>query len=74
MEDLFYGKLDTFIGAVMMGIISIAIVVFTALTLHTAGTRLSYTDLDFANTISKVMGNYAGVLFSIGLFEAGFVC
>ncbi len=73
-EDLFYGKLDTFIGAVMMGIISIAIVVFTALTLHTAGTStLSYTDLDFANTISKVMGNYAGVLFSIGLFEAGFV-
>ncbi len=73
-EDLFYGRLDTFIGATIMGIVSVAIVIFTALTLHTAGAgTLSYTDLDFANTISKVVGNYAGVLFSIGLFEAGFV-
>lgn len=73
-EDLFYGRLDTFIGAAIMGTISVAIVIFTALTLHTSGTNtLSYTGLDFANTISKVMGNYAGVLFSIGLFEAGFV-
>ncbi len=73
-EDLFYGKLDTFTGAVMMGVVSVAIVMFTALTLHSNGTNtLSYTDLDFANTISKVFGQYAGVLFSIGLFEAGFV-
>ena len=73
-EDLFYGKLDTFTGAVMMGVVSVAIVIFTALTLHSNGTNtLSYTDLDFANTISKVLGQYAGVLFSVGLFEAGFV-
>jgi Mn2+/Fe2+ NRAMP family transporter len=73
-EDLLYGKLDTFTGAVMMGVVSVAIVIFTALTLHSSGTNtLSYTDLDFANTISKVLGQYAGVLFSIGLFEAGFV-
>ncbi len=73
-EDLFYGKLDTFTGAVLMGIISVAIVILTALTLHVGGTSaLSYTDLDFANGIAKVMGQYGGVLFSIGLFEAGFV-
>ncbi len=73
-EDLFYGKLDTFAGAVMMGVVSVAIVMLTALTLHSGGVNaLSYTDLDFANTISKVLGQYAGVLFSIGLFEAGFV-
>ena len=73
-EDLFYGKLDTFTGAAMMGVVSIAIVMLTALTLHSKGTStLSYTDLDFAYTISKVLGQYAGVLFSIGLFEAGFV-
>jgi Mn2+/Fe2+ NRAMP family transporter len=73
-EDLFYGKLDTFTGAVLMGIVSVAIVILTALTLHSNGVNaLSYTDLDFATTISKVMGQYAGVLFSIGLFEAGFV-
>jgi Mn2+/Fe2+ NRAMP family transporter len=72
--DIRYGQLDTLIGAVLMGIISVAIVMLTALTLHTAGTNtLSYTALDFANTISNVMGRYAGVLFSIGLFEAGFV-
>ncbi len=73
-EDLFYGKLDTFAGAVMMGVVSVAIVMLTALTLHSSGVNtLSYTDLDFANTISKVLDQYAGVLFSIGLFEAGFV-
>ena len=73
-EDLFYGKLDTFTGAVLMGVVSVAIVMLTALTLHSNGANtLSYTDLDFANTISKVLGHYAGVLFSIGLFEAGFV-
>ncbi len=73
-EDLFYGKLDTFVGAVLMGIVSVAIVMLTALTLHAHGaSTLAYTGLDFANTISKVLGQYAGVLFSIGLFEAGFV-
>ncbi len=73
-EDLFYGKLDTFAGAVMMGVVSVAIVMLTALTLHSSGvSTLSYTDLEFASTISKVLGHYAGVLFSIGLFEAGFV-
>jgi Mn2+/Fe2+ NRAMP family transporter len=73
-EDLFYGKLDTFAGAVMMGVVSVAIVMLTALTLHSSGVSiLSYTDLEFASTISKVLGHYAGVLFSIGLFEAGFV-
>ena len=73
-EDLLYGKLDTFVGAVLMGIVSVAIVMLTALTLHAHGaSTLAYTGLDFANTISKVLGQYAGVLFSIGLFEAGFV-
>jgi Mn2+/Fe2+ NRAMP family transporter len=72
--DIRYGQFDTLIGAVLMGIISVSIVTLTALTLHTAGTNtLSYTALDFANTIANVMGRYAGVLFSIGLFEAGFV-
>ena len=73
-EDLVYGKLDTLVGAIMMGIISVAIVILTALTLHAGGTNtLSYTGLDFANGIAKAMGRWAGVLFSIGLFEAGFV-
>jgi Mn2+/Fe2+ NRAMP family transporter len=73
-ENLLYGKLDTFTGAVIMGIVSVAIVILTAMTLHASGTNtLAYTDLDFANTISKIMGQYAGILFSIGLFEAGFV-
>ncbi len=73
-EDLLYGKLDTLTGAVIMGTISVAIVILTALTLHTGSANtLSYTGLDFAKGIAKVMGNYAGVLFSIGLFESGFV-
>jgi Mn2+/Fe2+ NRAMP family transporter len=72
--DISYGKADTLIGAVLMGVISVAIVILTAMTLHTTGVNtLSYTGLDFANTLAKVMGRYAGVLFSIGLFEAGFV-
>lgn len=73
-DDITYGKIDTFVGALLMGIISIAIVILTALTLHSYGSStLSYTGLNFAQTISKVMGSYAGILFSIGLFEAGFV-
>ncbi len=73
-EDIGYGKIDTFIGAVIMGIVSVAIVILTAMTLHVNGVNtISFTSLQFAQGISKFMGNYAGVLFSIGLFEAGFV-
>jgi Mn2+/Fe2+ NRAMP family transporter len=73
-EDIGYGKLDTFIGAAIMGIVSISIVILTAMTLHVKGVNtLSFTSLQFAQSISKFMGDYAGVLFSIGLFEAGFV-
>lgn len=72
--DIPYAKLDTLIGAILMGVISVAIVILTGATLHVNGINvLSYQALDFANAISKVMGNYAGALFSIGLFEAGFV-
>ncbi len=73
-DDIGYGKIDTFIGAAIMGIVSVAIVILTAMTLHVNGVNtLSFTSLQFAQSISKIMGNYAGVLFSIGLFEAGFV-
>lgn len=73
-DDIGYGKIDTFVGAVIMGTVSVAIVILTAMTLHVNGvSTLSFTSLQFAQGISKFMGSYAGVLFSVGLFEAGFV-
>lgn len=72
--ELGHGRLDTFLGSVLMGIVAIAVVVLTGLTLFPAGVDVSgLGQADFAGHVAPYLGPVAGRLFALGLFEAGLV-
>jgi NRAMP (natural resistance-associated macrophage protein)-like metal ion transporter len=66
-KDIFFGRLDTLIGAVATIVIAVFIVIVT-------GTVLNGVEIDDAAQASKMLMNtnrYAGEFMAIGLFNAG---
>jgi Mn2+/Fe2+ NRAMP family transporter len=71
-KDIRFGKLDTLVGALFTCLVPIFIMVTTGSTLFKSGVQISEAT-DAARSIVPFAGNFAGALFSIGLFDAGFL-
>ncbi|HTP64964.1 MAG TPA: divalent metal cation transporter [Geobacteraceae bacterium] len=68
-KEIPWGKMDTFLGAVMTVVVAIFIVVVT-------GTILNGVNIDDAGQASLMLmktNKYAGTFMAIGLFDAGFL-
>lgn len=63
-------RVDTYTGAVFSNLMSIAMIVATAATLHVAGQTEVETAQDAAKALTPLMGAYAKVLFGTGLLGA----
>jgi len=68
-EDLNTARADASIGVVFANLVAFFIVVSTAATLHVAGIKLNDA-ADAARSLAPVVGEYATLLFAIGLFGA----
>jgi Mn2+/Fe2+ NRAMP family transporter len=63
-------RVDTYTGAIFSNLMSIAMIVATAATLHVAGQTQVQTAEDAAKALVPLMGNYAKALFGVGLLGA----
>ncbi len=68
-EDLKIARTDAVLGVIFANVIAAFIVISTAATLHSRGIKLN-TAADAAQALAPVVGEYATVIFAIGLFGA----
>jgi Mn2+/Fe2+ NRAMP family transporter len=69
IEQYKYEKLDVYLGAIWGNLVSFFIIVCTAVTLFKAGIRISSAE-QAALALKPLAGNFATILFAIGLFGA----
>lgn len=75
-EDIKAAKRDTFIGACIMGIVAIAIIIFTGSLVFAPSNVHSTSSYDIAyilSTVSKKIGMLPTKLFALGLIDAGLI-
>ncbi len=68
-KDIFFGKIDTFMGAIATVAVAVFVVIVT-------GTVLNGVNIDDAGQASKLImqtHHYAGEFMAIGLFDSGFL-
>lgn len=73
-RDIGYGRLDTGIGSVVMGLVAVAVVVATGATLYPA--RVDVANLapaQWALALQPFVGTNGAALFALGLIESGLV-
>jgi NRAMP (natural resistance-associated macrophage protein)-like metal ion transporter len=63
-------RVDTYTGAIFSNLMSIAMIVATAATLHVAGQTNVETAEDAAKALAPLLGSYAKILFGAGLLGA----
>ena len=64
-------RLDTFVGMAVSNLVAIAIIISTAATLHASGKTEVGTAADVAEALKPVAGNFAFLLFSLGIVGTG---
>ena len=69
-DALANSRFDSVISIGLGGIISMAIIICAAATIHATGGSIS-SGADMAKALSPLLGNWATVIFGIGLFAAG---
>lgn len=69
-ESVARSRLDSVISIGLGGVISMAIIVCAAATIHAAGGSIS-SGADMARALEPLLGTWATVFFGIGLFAAG---
>ncbi len=69
-DALANSRFDSVISIGLGGIISMAIIVCAAATIHVAGGEIA-SGGDMAKALTPLLGNWATVIFGIGLFAAG---
>lgn len=69
--DLRPAKNDLKFNMILTGVITCAVVICSATVLHPQGITVS-SAADMAQQLVPVLGRYAGVLFALGLWSAGF--
>jgi NRAMP (natural resistance-associated macrophage protein)-like metal ion transporter len=69
IKDYKYEKLDVYLGAIWGDLVSFFIIVCTAVTLFKAGIKIDSAQ-QAAMALKPLAGNYATILFAIGLFGA----
>ncbi|GHC26459.1 manganese transporter [Kushneria pakistanensis] len=70
-KRLALSRFDHTTNVVITGVVMVAILLCSAAALHPLGTGVSGA-ADMAGQLTPVLGQYAGVLFSLGLWAAGF--
>lgn len=71
IKDLKPAKNDLRLNMILTGVVTCAIIICSATTLHPQGITVS-SAADMAQQLIPVLGRYAGVLFALGLWAAGF--
>jgi len=72
-RDVRFGRMDTLIGSVIMGIVAIALVVLSATVLH-ARPGSSGLDIQYIlRSVGSHVGSWAESLFALGLIESGLI-
>lgn len=69
--DLGKAKRDLRVNMVLVGVITCAIMICSATTLHPVGASVN-SAADMAQQLVPFIGRYAGVMFALGLWAAGF--
>ncbi|MDP4196555.1 MAG: Nramp family divalent metal transporter [Bacteroidota bacterium] len=69
LEEYKYEKLDVYLGAIWGDLVSLFIIVCTAITLHQANIHINSAE-EAASALKPLAGNYASVLFAFGLLGA----
>jgi len=69
IKDYKYEKLDVYLGALWGDLVSFFIIVCTAVTLYKSGIAISSAE-QAAMALKPLAGNYATILFAVGLFGA----
>lgn len=69
IKDYKYEQLDVYLGAVWGDLVSFFIIVCTAVTLYKSGITITSAD-QAAMALKPLAGNYATILFAVGLFGA----
>jgi NRAMP (natural resistance-associated macrophage protein)-like metal ion transporter len=64
-------RMDTYVGMAFSNLVSLAIMVTTAATLHAAGTTDIETTRQAAEALKPVAGEFAFLIFSLGLIGTG---
>ena len=72
IEEYKYVRMDVFAGAFMTGLIAFFIVLATGTLLHPAGVAVHSAE-EAAGALSPLAGNFASILFAIGLLNASFL-
>ena len=70
-KRLALSRFDHTTNVIITGVVMVAIFLCSAAALHPLGTSVSGA-ADMAGQLTPVLGQYAGVLFSLGLWAAGF--
>ncbi len=68
-DDYRYTRFDVIVGTLTAGIVAAFIIIATAATLHPRGIAVD-TAADAARALEPVAGEYAGILFALGLLGA----
>jgi Mn2+/Fe2+ NRAMP family transporter len=68
---LFLSKIDVVVGCLFMFVVSMFIVICCAVTLHGSGVVIKDA-ADAAASLAPLAGEYASILFAVGLFNASF--
>jgi len=69
IKDYKYEKFDVYLGAIWGDLVSFFIIVCTAVTLYKAGIKIESAQ-QAAMALKPLAGNYATILFAVGLFGA----
>ena len=64
-------RFDTFIGMAVSNLVAISIMMSTAATLHASGKTTIDTAADVAEALKPIAGDFAFVLFSVGIIGTG---
>ncbi|HEV2854938.1 MAG TPA: Nramp family divalent metal transporter [Thermoanaerobaculia bacterium] len=68
-DDYRYTRFDVIVGTLSAGVVAMFIIIATAATLHPRGIAVE-TAADAARALEPVAGEYAGILFALGLLGA----
>ncbi|MFM2310460.1 MAG: hypothetical protein RLY87_2582 [Chloroflexota bacterium] len=69
IQDYRYTRIDVFVGTIIAGVVAACIIIATAATLHPEHVVIS-TAQDAARALKPIAGEYAEILFGIGLLGA----
>jgi Mn2+/Fe2+ NRAMP family transporter len=78
IHDIKYGKIDTFVGSTLTGVVAIFIIIATGAAFYYHSPQIIVESAkDTANALAPLLphgeGEWARRLFAIGLFDAGFL-